>query len=117
MRRRNVRDIEAFHDARRTRKLQCIGQRLYLRHWIDCARQTAAGKAARRLCRAAQIFNHVAEFGRFFEIHFLRRFAHLPFQRGDHLARVPFEKLTSFGDALAILLGANFTQAHRHLIR
>ena len=36
---------------------------------------------------------------------------------GDHLPRFAFQKLAGLLDALAILLGADLAQAHRHLIR
>ena len=64
----------------------------------------------------AQVFNHVAQFGRFLEIHFLGDFAHFFFERRDHLARMSLKKFARLYDALAILPGANLTQARRHLI-
>ena len=112
----NVRDIEAFHHARHAGELQRIRQHPNVRHRVDCAWQTATGKAADRLRRTAQIFNHVAQFGCLFEIHFLRGLAHFLFQRGDHLPRMPLKKFAPVDDALAVLLDANLAQTHRHLI-
>ena len=116
MRGRNIRDIEAFHDARRVRQAQRIGELLHVCHWVDCARQTAANEPPRRLRGVAQIFDHVAQFSGFFEIHFLGSLSHLFLQCGDHLSRFAFEELDRLRHAFAVLLGTNFAQAHRHLI-
>ena len=117
MRRGDVRDVEALHDDRRARKLKRIAQPLDVAHRIDRTRQAMAGETPRRFRRAPQILEHVPELGRFFEIEFLGRFVHFVFNGRDHLPRVSLQEITRLRHALAIQLGADLTQARRHLIR
>ena len=75
------------------RQLQRVGQRLHVGLRIDRARQAVPGETPHRLRRAAQILQHVAQLGGFFEIEFLRRLLHLFLERVHHFARMSLEKI------------------------
>ena len=81
----NVRDVETFHYARQTRQTQRVRQLPHICDGIDCARQTTPRKPPYRLRGVTQIFDHVAQFGRLFEIHFLSSLLHLFLEGSNHL--------------------------------
>ena len=116
MGRGNIGNVEAFHHDRKTRQLERVGQRSDIALGIDRAGQTVAGEASSRFCGAAQVLQHVAQVGRFFEIEFLGGFVHFVFDRRDHLAGMAFQKIAGLGDALPIELCADLAQPRRHLI-
>ena len=116
MRRGNVGDVETLHHPRQSRKLQRVAESLHIGQRIDRARQSSAGETPRLPGRFPDVIDHVSQLGRLFEFHFLGRFAHLLVECIDHFARLTLEKFTGLGGALAILLGRNFAQAHRHLV-